>query len=157
MRESVIDVLFYLFDIILEQDDDDETNLTELAASLSGAGFSDEDIERAISWFCDFSHNVDKTPVVKMGALRVFSSLETSFINEDCQDFLHGLLRVGVLNSGLLETVIEQALALEEPIDIETLRWIVLMVVINTAKQEDAALSIWRSHWLYPDDKQKIQ
>ena len=94
-----------------------------------------------------------KKPQVGQHAIRVFSSREREFLDSECQNFLYGLQRSGVIDGAILEMVIERALALEEPLDVEMLRWVALMVMLNARRQEDDPLAgAWREQWLYVDD-----
>ena len=153
MRESVIDVLFYLFEDILEEEGADETDFEFVANSLEEAGFAREDIVRAMDWFYAFGNLNETAPQVGQHAIRVFSSREREFLDSECQNFLYGLQRSGVIDGAILEMVIERALALEEPLDVEVLRWVALMVMLNARRQEDDPLAgAWREQWLYVDD-----
>lgn len=160
MRESVIDVLFYLFDDILADDNTaDETDFEWVASSLEEAGFALEDITRAMNWFYAFSDLQCCSPCVGQHAIRVFSAREAAFLNAECQNFLYGLQRNGVINSVMFEMIVERALALEEPLDMEALRWVALMVMLNAKPQaeENPLTSAWREQWLYIDDSTMLQ
>lgn len=158
MRESVIDVLFYLFDDILAEEGADETDVEFVANSLEEAGFAREDITRAMDWFYAFGSLDEAAPQVGGQAIRVFSEREREFLDADCQNFLYGLQRNGVVDGVMLEMVIERALALEEPLDIETLRWVALMVLMNAGRgRQDPLDSAWREQWLYIDDNHVLQ
>lgn len=156
MRESVIDVLFYLFDDILPTQENRETDLNQMAHWLSEAGFAHEDVGRAMDWFYELSQLDDYQPQPETdGAVRVFSPREQFYIDATGQDFLHGLRRSGVIDMRL-QKVIERALALEEPLDLETLRWVTLMVMMNSG----AELEHWPAGeppgWFYPEETKTI-
>lgn len=158
MRESVIDVLFFLFDDILAEQDTEETDFEFVASSLEEAGFAREDITRAMTWFYAFGNLNDAPLNVGQHAIRVFSAHEREFLDDKCQNFLYSLQRNAILDASMLEMVIERALALEEALDIETLRWVALMVMMNTKAHEDDPLSsAWREQWLYMDDNYLLQ
>ncbi|PIE82643.1 MAG: hypothetical protein CSA10_00085 [Cardiobacteriales bacterium] len=142
MRESVIDVLFYLFDDILPEQSNKETDLNQMAYWLSEAGFRREDIGRAMDWFYELTKLGDYQMLPTAScAVRVFSSHEQFYIDPQGQDYLRGLLRAGLLDNYLLEKVIERALALEEPLDVLTLRWVAAMVVLNVYGKSEEELS----------------
>lgn len=158
MRESVIDILFYLFDDILPETDGGEADLETMASSLHEAGYTREDVSRALNWFSALGQLSERAVNINTNALRVFSAQESYYIDDEGQDFLYGLLRYGIINQVDLELIIERALALEEPLDYETLRWVALMVVINRDEHpEDNMLASWREHWFYFDDTGTIQ
>ncbi|MBV7435289.1 DUF494 domain-containing protein [Cardiobacteriaceae bacterium TAE3-ERU3] len=133
MRESVIDVLFYLFDDLLDEDASPQTDMKEMADQLSEAGFANEDVGRAMTWFMELSELKQFQPpqVSHPPLVRIFDEREAHFIGIEGQDYLLGLLRRGILSNALLEKVIDRALALEEPLDEHTLRWVTAMVVLN--------------------------
>lgn len=154
MRESVIDILFYLFDDILSGQHSGETDLQEMAGELAEAGFSREDVDRALDWFLAFGKLSDSPPNVNDSSLRVFAAREAAFIDAEGQNFLYSMLRAGVLTHSTFEIVIDRALALEEPLDIHTLRWVALMVVLNTGGD---ALNTWQEQWLFFDEHGTLQ
>lgn len=133
MRESVMGVLCCLFDDILPQRDARETDLDQMARWLSEAGFADEDVGRAMNWFYELSQIGEYRPQPeKNGPIRVFCARERYFIDHPGQDFLRRLRRAGILDVTLQEKVIERAIALEEPVSLDTLHWVTSMVVANT-------------------------
>lgn len=157
MRESVINVLFYLFDDILTEQDGQEADLNQMAHWLSEAGFAHEDVGRAMDWFCELGKIGDYQPIIQTNpAVRIFSPQEAYFIDEEGQDFLRGLCRAGVLDTQLQETVIERAIALEEPLSLETLHWVVMMVIMNTGTSETVWESKWSQMWLVDDDDHSV-
>lgn len=133
MRESVIDVLFYLFDDLLDDDVSAQADVEEMADQLNRAGFASEDVGRAMTWFSELSSlNQDQlSETERPPLLRIFSEREAVYIDQHGQNYLLGLLRRGVINNALLEKIIERALALEEPLEERTLRWVAAMVVLN--------------------------
>lgn len=144
MRESVMDVLCCLFDDILPQQDAQETDLNQMANWLSEAGFADEDVGRAMNWFYELSQIGEYRPKPeKNGPIRVFSARERYFIDHKGQDFLHRLRRTGILDLVLQEKVIERAIALEEPVSVETLNWVTSMVVANTSAEYTHDQLVW--------------
>lgn len=152
MRESVIEVLFYLFDDLLPGQE--HTDLHEMAHWLSEAGFRHDEVDRAMQWFYELSQLVGSVaPQAESSeALRIFSAEERQWLDSDAQDYLHGLLRLGVLDNALLEKVVERLLALEERLDIGAVRWVTALVVLNVynGNVPDSALMALQEEWLYP-------
>lgn len=158
MRESVIDILFYLFDDILPDSDGSDTDIETMASSLCEAGYTCEDVDRALSWFTALGELAQRAPNVHQNSLRLFSKRESYYIDDAGQNFLYGLLRCGIADTASLELIIERALALEEPLDMETLRWVALMVIINHDDlPDDPIIASWREHWLFADDSGTLQ
>lgn len=142
MRESVIDVLFYLFDDILPEQQAQETDLNEMAYWLSEAGFQHEDVGRALEWFYELTQLGEAPPPVNSSAaVRVFSAQERDYLGDNGLDYLRGLKRLGLIDHHLFEKIIERALALEEPLDTLTLRWVAAMVALNIYGHSQAELA----------------
>ena len=69
--------------------------------------------------------------------LRVFAEGERSRLSADCRAFLMLLDRQRVLTPQQRELVIERALALDvEEVDVEQLKWVVLLVLSSQPGQE---------------------
>jgi hypothetical protein len=50
MKESVLDVLMYLFESFVDSEDEPEPNRNELREDLEEAGFREREIDRALDW-----------------------------------------------------------------------------------------------------------
>ncbi|MEM6936394.1 MAG: DUF494 family protein, partial [Pseudomonadota bacterium] len=50
MKENVLDVLMYLFENYMYDEPDDDPDRASLESSLSEAGFSDREINKAFDW-----------------------------------------------------------------------------------------------------------
>lgn len=158
MHESVIEVLFYLFDDLLPAYDRPETDLAEMAYCLGEAGFSHNEVNRAMQWFYEFTQlAAGAEPVVrKSEALRIFTAEECRYLDAAAQDYLRGLVRCGVLDDILLEKVIERLLALEEALDLDAVRWITALVALNMGQGASADSPAFQEEWLYPPDARVI-
>lgn len=159
MRESVIDVLFYLFDDLLDEDASPYADMNEMAGQLSDAGFAHEDVGRAMTWFMELSQLKQFQPpqVSRPPVLRIFAEQEARFIDAQGQDYLLGLLRRGIISNALLEKVIDRALALEEPLDEHTLRWVTALVVLNVCGQVEDMRALGFEDAAYPSYVEMIQ
>jgi Smg protein len=72
-------------------------------------------------------------------AVRVFSDTEQQRLDTDCRGYLLHLESIGILSANQRELVIDRLMALEaEDIDIEQLKWVVLMVLFSQPGQEQA-------------------
>ena len=73
------------------------------------------------------------------GPLRVYTAYEMSRLNVDCRGLLLSLEQVGILSAQQREIVIDRLLALDaEDLDIEQVKWVVLMVLSSQPGQEQA-------------------
>ena len=78
MKESVLDVLIYLFDHYVEQELEIIPNQKDLKSQLNQAGFADIQIDKAINWLEGLAVKKDEFDVgiVHSRSTRVFSSIE---------------------------------------------------------------------------------
>lgn len=142
MKETVLDILIYLFenyfdaDIELAADPDRDT----LRIELERAGFSQGDVERALEWLEQLSVEHARTrPVPTDRAIRVFSDRENARLDLESRGYIIYLENIGILNSTQREFVIDRLLALDaREIDIEQVKWVVLMVLFSQPDQHSA-------------------
>ena len=50
MKETVLDVLMYLFECFVDSEDEPEPDRNELREELERAGFREREIDRALDW-----------------------------------------------------------------------------------------------------------
>jgi len=136
MKENIFDVLMYLFDNYMDEDreipPDNELVKTELLA----AGFVDNDVIRAFDWLESLaSEDINVTPQ-SSSSFRIFSPFEKERLDVECQDLMMTLERTGILNSINRELILDRAIALEEVLSLEKLKWIVLIVLLNQPNEE---------------------
>ena len=75
-------------------------------------------------------------------AIRIFDTLEQARLDTDCRGYLVYLEHVGILSPTQRELVIDRLMALDgDEIDIEKLKWVVLMVLFSQPGQETAYLA----------------
>ncbi len=125
MKEGVLDILIYLFENYFDAETDDgfEPDRETLKLELEKAGFPTSEVERALCWLED----------------RVFAALEQARLDTDCRGYLVHLEQVGILSPTQRELVIDRLMALEgDEIDIDKLKWVVLMVLFSQPGQETA-------------------
>ena len=141
MKESVLDVLIYLFDHYVEQDLEIIPNQKDLKAQLNQAGFADIQIDKAIDWLEGLAIKKDELDVgaICSRSIRVFNNIENEKLDVECKGFLIFLEQAGVLDSEDRELVIDRVMALEtERIELQQLKWVVLMVLFNRPGKEAA-------------------
>ncbi len=139
MKENVLDVLMYLFETYIDTEEEPEADHNELREELSRAGFRDAEIEHALDWLDGLSANNDilsPNPQTEHGT-RVFSEMELSRLDAACRGYIMYLEQVGILSPPQRELVIDRLLALESAdIDVEQIKWVVLMVLFSQPGQE---------------------
>ncbi len=142
MKENVLDVLMYLFENYINDDIEFDTDEETLRVELQEAGFQQIEISKAFAWLEGLSRLQDSpegVPLVNPGSLRVFTHMEQERLDMESRGFLLFLEQTGVLDNHTREMVIDRVMALEEDeIDMEQLKWVVLMVLFNQPGQEGA-------------------
>jgi Smg protein len=140
MKESVLDILIHLFENFLDADDDSAPSRDALKQELEQAGYPEADIERALAWLESLAADPDRAMNEGTArAVRVFSGQEQVRLDTDVRGYLLHLENLGILSAAQREVVIDRLLALEaDDIDIEQLKWVVLMVLFSQPGQENA-------------------
>lgn len=142
MKENVIDVLMYLFENYMDEGPEFNPDQETLAVELSQAGFPRGEISKAFSWLEGLSTLREPTvqpTVSRPSSLRLYSSQEREKMQVEARGFVLFLEQSGVLDSITRELVIERVMALDaDQIDLEQLKWVILMVLFNQPGQEHA-------------------
>ncbi|MEO5574292.1 MAG: DUF494 family protein [Gammaproteobacteria bacterium] len=142
MKENILDVLMYLFENYMDNDVDRNPDQETLKLELVEAGFTQAEINKAFIWLEGLAVLQDNLPshTLKPGrSIRIFTDQEAEKLGIECRGFLLFLEQVGVLDQANRELVIDRVMALEtEEIDLEQLKWVVLMVLFNQPGQEAA-------------------
>jgi Smg protein len=140
MNDNVLDILIYLFENYLDTDDVPQPSRDVLREELEHAGFAESGIERALEWLEGLAGGA--TPVVgdvNLRSFRVFNDYEQARLAPEVRGYLVQLEAIGILSAQQRELVIDRLLALEaEEIDIEQVKWVVLMVLFSQPGQEQA-------------------
>ena len=138
MKESVLDVLMYLFESFIDSDDEPEPNRNELKEDLARAGFGDREIDRALDWLDGLNATVTST-APRSAAVRIFDHNETERLDARARGYLLNLEQIGILQPAQRELVIDRLLALDnEEIDVEQTKWVVMMVLFSQPGQKEA-------------------
>jgi Smg protein len=142
MKENVLDILMYLFENYISDEVELEPDEESLRSELISAGFRGNEIEKAFDWLEDLA-TMQEDPMreVQVGtqSLRVYTDREMERLDCDSRGFLLFLEQLGVLDPISRELVVDRIMALEaEEIDLDQLKWVVLMVLFNLPGQEAA-------------------
>ena len=139
MKENVLDVLMYLFETYIDAEEEPEPDQNELRDELVRAGFADREIDRALDWLDGLTDNQDiqiHNNQTSHGT-RIFAEVELERLDVDCRGFIMYLEQIGILSPPQREILIDRLLALESPdIDVEQIKWVVLMVLFSQPGQE---------------------
>ncbi|MEW5790619.1 MAG: DUF494 domain-containing protein [Pseudomonadota bacterium] len=155
MKENVLDILMYLFENYMDEDEADAPDQESIEAELHAAGFPQSDINKALNWIEGLAE-MQSAPM-RLGqntgfALRHYSSMENCKLGLECQGFLIFLEQTGVIDQHLRETIIDRVMALDtDEIDLEQLKWIILMVLFNQPGREEAY--VWMEELIFDESR----
>ena len=140
MRENVLDVLMYLFETYIETQDETEIDQEDLRGDLTEACFNSNEIEKAFDWLDKLNHTNSITDdLFDVSSNRVYSKIEMSRLSSSCRGFIEYLEQINILSFNQRELLIDRLLALNtNDIDIDQIKWIVLMILFSQPNQEKA-------------------
>jgi Smg protein len=150
MNGTVLDILIYVFDRYMFDEAPEVPEREALARDLESAGFGPANVERALDWLADLAGERARAPILpagengdgaprRNGSLRIYSPQELTRLSADCRGLLLSLEQAEILKPTQRELVIDRLLALEsEDLNLEQVRWIVLMVLSSQPGQEQA-------------------
>ena len=140
MKETVLDILIYLFENYFDADLETtaEPDRETLKDELERAGFAALEVDRAIEWLEGLAAGpMQRTNAPTSRAIRVFNSREQSLLDIECRGYILYLENIGILNAEQREVVIDRLLALDgEEVEIEQVKWVVLLVLFSQPGQE---------------------
>lgn len=141
MNETVLDVLMYLFENFADQEYEAAPDQVILRDELLQAGFGELEIDRALDWLEELAAN-DTEPFANKPArrsVRLFNTREMARIDTECRGYIVYLEQIGILSPIQREVVLDRLMALDSPdIDVEQVKWVVLMVLFSQPGQEAA-------------------
>lgn len=142
MKETVFDVLMYLFNNYLDDEYEINTDQEFLRNTLTQAGFDDKQVNKAFDWLeslsVEYRSDQGKYAISKISH-RIFNDQEMDMLGSECRGLITYLEQANILDAQDRELVIDRAMALEsEEIDLFQLKWVVLMVLLNQPGKEAA-------------------
>ena len=156
MKESILDVLLYLFEHYFSEDADLIRDRDSLQNGLIQAGFSPAEISKAFDWLDALA---DQRPAVAQprvaGPVRIFHGAELDKLDVECRGFLLFLEQQGILDADQRELVLDRAMALDQDeLDLDDLKWVVLMVLFNQPGAE--AAYAWMETQMFGDEPESL-
>lgn len=148
MKENMLDVLIYLFENYMFEEQVIQPDQEAIVAELSQAGFETGEIDKAIDWLADLSEMreqlmEDRFAGGRSDSVRHFSPLEQARIGGTIQRLLLSLEQSGVIDPEAREMVIDRIMALEEvDLDLDHVKWIVMLVLSSRADQGEDTLLV---------------
>jgi len=140
VKDNVLDLLIYLFENYMSADEEPRPDRQTLKTELERAGFAELEVGRALEWLDGLSGDpAGQVALATARAVRVFSSQELLRLDTDVRGYLVHLENLRILSAAQREVVIDRLMALDaDEIDIEQVKWVVLMVLFSQAGQESA-------------------
>ncbi|MCW8975413.1 MAG: DUF494 domain-containing protein, partial [Sedimenticola sp.] len=131
MNENVVDILIYLYENYMDNDQDPVSDQSQIHEELIQAGFPEQEVNKAFQWMDELA--LRQTPEHfqhhPQGSTRIYTGEEQRRIDTDSRGLLLFLEQNSILNPAGRELVIDRAIALGTPtIGVEELKWVVLMV-----------------------------
>ena len=136
----MFDVLVYLYENYWRPDAC--PNHAQLTRKLSAVGFESDEIQDALSWLDGLSSTAEAYGGEQSAdAMRVYTPAEQDLLGEESIGFVSFLESAGVLPPPMREMVIDRASAIgANPIDLDDLKVIVLMVFWSLGEEPDALI-----------------
>ncbi len=142
MKETVFDVLMYLFDNYFEEYYEINSDQESLKFELKRAGFGDRQVNKAFDWLDGLALQRDLIQtgnLTENETIRIFNGREMEKLDTECRGFILFLEQTGVLDPSDREVVIDRFMALDaEEVSMQQLKWVVLMVLLNQPGKEAA-------------------
>ncbi|GAB3346757.1 DUF494 family protein [Lysobacter tyrosinilyticus] len=161
MKESILDVLLYLFEHYFTEDadlvrDHDSLRSGPLFEELGQAGFSPAEINKAFEWLDALASQRPSTATPRVGGpTRVYFGPELDKLDVECRGFLLFLEQHGILDADQRELVLDRAMALDQDqLDLDDLKWVVLMVLFNQPGSE--AAYAWMETQMFADEPEPV-
>ncbi len=162
IKQSVVDVLMFLFERYLDDDELNETSRVtddrdRIQPRLEEMGFQNQEINQAFDWLEDLNSLQDSQQFnpVKETSTRIFSEQEKKLIGIESIGFLSFLEQTGILIPVTRELILDRVIALGQPLDAEQLKWII-MIVLHTHPGEENALALMEN-FIFDDVVDLIQ
>ncbi len=135
MKTEVLDILMYLFETYLDDEQSDIPSEDSIRGELARIGFQDAKVTKAFDWLDDLAVLKDTFTSIEQldsNSFRIFTPLEIEKFDRKARGVLFDLVDLSVLTPTQREIIIDKALALDiAAIDQEQMKWVVLMVLFN--------------------------
>lgn len=141
MKQDVFEILIYLFENYMYDEGELEQDRDLLQQELMDAGFHRSEIGKAFDWLEGLTvAGLDGAPPsAPQHSFRIYGERESEKLDSECRGFILFLEQMGVLDHATREMVIDRVMALDsDEVDLEQLKWVILMVLFNQPGQEAA-------------------
>lgn len=140
MKQTVVDVLMYLFENIIGEEAHVDPERELVVNRLEELGFPQHEILRAFDWLEDLADIQHESSGREQHAksIRIYSDLEKLILDQESIGFLMFLEANGILTPTTRELIMDSIIALDVELDIEELKWIVMIVLYSHPGEENA-------------------
>lgn len=140
MKETMFDVLLYLFENYFDDETPCVADPDTLRTELHEAGFARLQVNQAMDWLDTIARHTQvaaRHVKMKRDSFRIYHPEEQKRLDVVCRGFMVYLENAGILDDTDRELIIDRAMALDvDQLDIDRLKWVVLMVLLNRPGQE---------------------
>ncbi len=156
MKETILDVLLYLFEHYFYDDPDAVRDRDSLQNGLIQAGFSPAEINKAFDGLDELARQRPASSVARLDTpVRVYAEPELDRLDIECRGFLMFLEQTGVIDADQRELVLDRVMALDQDeVDVDDLKWVVLMVLFNQPGSE--AAYAWMESQMFEDEPEPV-
>ena len=156
MKETILDVLLYLFEHYFYDDPDAVRDRDSLQNGLIQAGFSPSEIHKAFDWLDELARQRPVTSASRRDTpVRVYADVEQDRLDLECRGFLMFLEHSGVIDADQRELVVDRVMALDQDeVDVDDIKWVVLMVLFNQPGSE--AAYAWMESQMFEDEPEPV-
>ena len=156
MKETILDVLLYLFEHYFYDDPDAVRDRDSLQNGLIQAGFSPTEINKAFDWLDELARQRPLSASPRINTpVRVYSDPELDRLDSESRGFLMFLEHSGVIDADQRELVLDRVMALDQDeVDVDDLKWVVLMVLFNQPGSE--AAYAWMESQMFEDEPEPV-
>jgi Smg protein len=147
----------FLFEEYLGDNNEAIDERTQMQLRLEEVGFQHQEIDQAFNWLEDLAtlREVSDYMPANTNSTRIFSEVEKNILDDECLGFLMFLEQSDILTPVTRELVLDRITALDHALDIEQLKWIV-MIVLHTHPGEENAFA-WMESLIFNDVAEYIQ
>ena len=157
MKETILDVLLYLFEHYFYEDPDAVRDRDSLQNGLLQAGFAPTEINKAFDWLDELARQrpMAAKPRDVAGPVRLYVEAELAKLDRETLGFLMFLEQQGIVDAAQRELVLDRVMALDQDeIDLDDLKWVVLMVLFNQPGAE--AAYAWMENQMFEDEPEPL-
>jgi len=162
MKQNVVDVLMYLFENIITDENPVFPEHEHMFDKLEDMGFPQHEIFLAFDWLEDLAEiHADQLisskyeQAVNTQASRVYSDLEKMLLGTESISFLMHLEQNLIITPVSREIILDRVIALDVELELEQLKWI-MMIVLYSQPGEQTAYA-WMENLVFDNELSYMQ